>query len=361
MMPFIIFFKNLFILYFYYNKIINFIKVGTNNSISERACKNMNLTIIYHLNKFSKTLPDSFKSLINQSSDDFELILVADDTSKAVQNHFAQFDLNKAFKKIRYIKIAQKLGHSYCNNLAMKYVETPYVYFSSNNVIYNKDFVKTINETVEKENFDVILFNTKDKSKFSPNVHTEESEVIIDNLYVVALGTTTDKVISTKLLTKNNIMFENFHHYTSLYTLKVCKYMKKIKNIDKQLLQVFPQSTINYNIYDIINQNNHILADRNSKFYKANKDDIDYIVIRNCLYTFLARFSVENEWQKNNEFKRAVNYAKDWLKLCLPDWRNNKILNSPNNLDNRKVINYLSHYHKTFGSVLDELKKFVKK
>jgi hypothetical protein len=47
--------------------------------------------------------------------------------------------------------------------------------------------------------------------------------------------------------------------------------------------------------------------------------------------------------------------------LCLPDWRNNKILNSPNNLDNRKVINYLSHYPKTFGSVLDELKKFVKK
>ena len=69
----------------------------------------------------------------------------------------------------------------------MKYVETPYVYFSSNNVIYSKDFVKTINETVKKENFDVILFNTKDKSKFSPNVHTEESEVIIDNLYVVAL------------------------------------------------------------------------------------------------------------------------------------------------------------------------------
>ena len=100
MMPFVIFLKNLFILYFYYNKIINFIKVDTNNNISERVCKNMNLTIIYHLNKFSKTLPDSFKSLINQSSNDFELILVADDTPKAVQNHFAQFDLNKAFKKI---------------------------------------------------------------------------------------------------------------------------------------------------------------------------------------------------------------------------------------------------------------------
>ena len=119
----------------------------------------MNLTIVYHLNEFSKTLSDSIMSLINQSSNDFELILIADETSKEVQNHFAQFDLNKAFKKIKYIKIDQKLGHSYCNNLAMKYVETPYVYFSSNNVVYNKDFVKIINETVENENsiFNVIF------------------------------------------------------------------------------------------------------------------------------------------------------------------------------------------------------------
>ena len=321
----------------------------------------MNLTIVYHLNEFSKTLSDSIMSLINQSSNDFELILIADETSKEVQNHFAQFDLNKAFKKIKYIKIDQKLGHSYCNNLAMKYVETPYVYFSSNNVVYNKDFVKIINETVENENYDVILFNTNDKSKFSPNIRTEKSEVIINNLYVVVLGTITDKVISAKLLKDKNIMFENFHHYTSLYTLKVCEHIKKIKNIDKQLLQVFPQSNINYNIYDIVNQNNHILADLNSKFYKANKDDIDYTIIRNCLYTFLARFSVENKWQNNNGFKRAVTYANDWLKLHLPDWRNNKILNSANNLDNQKIVNYLSHYPKLFVSVRDELKKFVKK
>ena len=39
----------------------------------------MNLTIVYHLNEFSKTLSDSIMSLINQSSNDFELILIADE------------------------------------------------------------------------------------------------------------------------------------------------------------------------------------------------------------------------------------------------------------------------------------------
>ena len=321
----------------------------------------MNLTIVYHLNKFSKTLEDSFKSLINQSSSDFELILIADETSKAVQNYFAKVDLNKTFKKIKYIKIAQKLGHAYCNNLAMKYVETPYVYFSSSNVVYHKDFVKIINETVEKEKYDVILFNTKDTSKFSPNIYTEKNGTTIESLYVVALGTTNDKVISTDLIKKNNVTFENFHHYTSLFTLKVCEHMKKIKNIDKQILQIFPQDKVNYNIYDIVNQNNNILKDRNSNFYKSNKDDIDYILIRNCLYTFLSRFCRENNWQKNDEFKRAFIYANDWLKFCLPDWKNNKVLNSADNLDNKKIVNYLKNYPRTYGNVLDELKKIVKK
>ena len=68
---------------------------------------------------------------------------------------------------------------------AMKYVETPYVYFSSSNVVYHKDFVKIINETVEKEKYDIILFNTKDTSKFSPNIYTEKDRTIIESLYVV--------------------------------------------------------------------------------------------------------------------------------------------------------------------------------
>ena len=85
----------------------------------------MNLTIVYHLNNYSNSLDKSFESLKNQNNKNFEIIIIADGTSKTVQKFFVDIDLNKYFKSVKYIKISQKLYHGCSNNLALKYVKTP--------------------------------------------------------------------------------------------------------------------------------------------------------------------------------------------------------------------------------------------
>ena len=319
----------------------------------------MNLTIVYHLNNFSNLLDKSFESLLNQSNKNFELIIIADGTSKAVQKYFVDIDLNKHFKSMKYIKISQKLGHAYANNLALKYVKTPYVFFTNACVIFDKDFTNNIIKKIDKEDADIFVFNALN-NETNKKLDKNSCNINIQKNYCLFLGNSNNKIISTKLIKDNNIEYTNFNHYTFLDTIKLFEHVKKIKKINSANIKVFSNESPTYNIYDIIDQNNLILGKEHIKFYKKNIDDINYIMIRNTLFIFLLRIIVQEKWSFNQVFRNAYDYAVEWLKTYLPSWRDNKILNSPNNLDSKKIINFLKRFPKTSIITYYELRKMSK-
>ena len=83
-------------------------------------------------------------------------------------------------------------------------------------------------------------------------------------------------------------------------------------------------------------------------------------MIRNALFTFLLRIAIQEKWSLNQVFKKAYDYAIEWIKTYIPNWRDNKILNSPNNLDDKKTVNYLKQFPKTSVVTLYKLRKMCK-
>ena len=319
----------------------------------------MNLTIVYHLNNYSNSLDKSFEGLMNQNNKNFEIIIIADGTSKTVQKFFIDIDLNKHFKSVKYIKISQKLGHGYSNNLALKYVKTPYVFFTNACFVYSKTFTDDIIKTIDNENADIFVFNTSN-SENNKRLDKNSCSFNIQKTYSLLLDNTNNKIISTKFIKDNNIQFTNFNHYTFLDTIKLFKRAEKIKKINCKIIKVYSNDNLTYNIYDIIDQNNLILGKEHIEFYKKNIDDINYMMIRNALFVFLLRIAIQEKWKFNRVFRNAYDYAVEWIKTYIPNWKENKILNSPNNLDDKQVINYLKQFPKASVVALYKLRKMSK-
>lgn len=317
----------------------------------------MSLTIVYRLTNFYNSLDESFRSLVEQSNKNFNIIIIADGTTKQIQSYFIDKDLNQYFQSVKYIKISEKLGSSYCYNLALKYVKTSYVYFTNSCVIFNKNFVDNFEKIANNEDADVFVCNKYDEIGIGNSKNKNGCNITTTKLYLLLLSNIRNKIISTKIFKDAKIEFSNFHHYTFLDTIKIFECAKTIKVIKSMIVRIFTTEHPNYNIYDIIDQNNLILDKNHSAFYKKNTDDVNYIMIRNALFVFLARIAIQNKWKFNSIFKHAYNYANEWLKTYLPNWKNNKILNSSNNLDNKNVVLYLKNISKKSVISFTKLKR----
>ncbi len=320
----------------------------------------MNLTIVYRLTNIANSLDKSFQSLLNQTNKNFELIIIADDTSKSIQKYFADINLNGCFKSIKYIKTNQKLGAAYCFNLSLKYLNTPYAYFTDARVVFNKNFVDGFEKNLDKDNADIFVCNTLDGTILSKITRKTDYNINTSKLYSMLLGNLSNKIISTSLFKNNKVEYTSFHHYTFLDTLKLFEHVNKVKVIKSMIVKIFTNNNPNYNIYDIVDQNNFILSKSHANYYKKNTDDINYVIIRTILFTFLSRIAIQNKWECNHAFKNAYNYAIEWLKAYIPNWKKNKILSSSNNLDNKKVVGYLKKFSNQFKTTFYELKKLFK-
>nr|MDE6476610.1 glycosyltransferase family 2 protein [Mycoplasmoidaceae bacterium] len=125
----------------------------------------MNISLIYHINSNHETLKQSLKSIFDQSSQDFEFILIDDNSTDQVKTCVNQFNFNK-LKKFTYINSNQKLGHSFSFNVGLDNTKSKYVYYLGSNIILEKDFIKKMNSVIEEvDSPDFIILTNLKKQK----------------------------------------------------------------------------------------------------------------------------------------------------------------------------------------------------
>ena len=95
------------------------------------------------------------------SSNEFSVIFILDQTTEKVRESLKEINFLKKVKHFKIISISQNLGHSYCFNFALPYIDTPYVYFASSSVVLKPNFVSSINNAL------------KDKNAFTPEAQKE--------------------------------------------------------------------------------------------------------------------------------------------------------------------------------------------
>lgn len=178
----------------------------------------MKFSIIIPLFNSEKYLTECVNSVLNQSFDNFEIILVDDGSTDASVNICDDYS-----RKYNNIKVFHKVngGQSSARNLGLRYATGDYIVFlDSDDKIIDENFLNKVFSIIEKEPRDIIAFKYVDYFEDSNTVkrldinfsecrsdnynETIKNLICKDAFYCSAWS----KVINKELIVNNDIMFD---------------------------------------------------------------------------------------------------------------------------------------------------------
>lgn len=172
----------------------------------------MFLSIIIPVYNAAKTIEKCVNSIILQSKDDFEVLLIDDgstDNSSFVCEKICEQD-----KRVRLIKQNNR-GVSSARNLGLKYARGEYVSFVDSDDWVSENYIFIIKQKIETSNADIIFWGMNigdvDKvystKKLYDYVGKVNAKVVYDLWENNLFGMVCNKAIKKSILKKNNIVF----------------------------------------------------------------------------------------------------------------------------------------------------------
>ena len=223
---------------------------------------------VYNTEKYLKKCLDS---LVNQTYDKFEIIIVNDgslDNSKSIIN-----DYKKKYKNIIVVN-QENQGLSMARNNGVKKASGDYLIFVDSDDYVEKDLLKVINKNIKKE--DVLRFQVIEESKKSIKWEEQEFDDLngFDAFKILSTYHFVEPawcyVIKTSYYNKNKFSFKKnmFHEDYGLIPLVIYK-ANRVKSI-------------NYLGYHYIIRDNSIMTRKDYKktFKKANDTFFQYLELR---------------------------------------------------------------------------------
>lgn len=306
----------------------------------------MKLSIVYYLDEANQNLKNSLDSLFFILTKDIEIIFIDDFCSDEVYKTLSEYDLSQ--KNIRIVKFSENMGVSYSSNFGLKIAKGEYIYFAEQKTLFSKDFCSIFLSIIEnKKKYDFITFDKKLslllKEKQSDwEYHNDKSN--FDYAFIVNSKLSIKyRIFNVKFLRSNNITFENFKNYHSLFIFDVLE-KSTIGYISNQMMVDWFTSndrSFDYNLYDIL-KSAEIL---NNKINGLNiSDDVKeaYFVWVSILilYEFIKKIFISYDGQKKIIAKSVTN-AKDLIERIYPLYKKNKYLSL---LINKKIYKQISEF-----------------
>ena len=232
---------------------------------------------IYNSEKYLKKCIDS---ILNQTLEDIEIILINDGSKD--NSHLICLEYQEKFKeKIKYINNIN-IGCSATRNLGIKEAKAEYITFVDSNDYIEKDMYKDMYNLMIKEDYDIVITGIKCvknnitiKRKF-PKLSMSRNDIFDEKNLIVYVY---NKLFKKKIVIDNNIHFiENSHHqedmvFSFIYSL----YVGKIGLVNK----------LNYN---------YILHDNNSVFNLKKR--LETFISYDYLYKYLKNKNVDKDIYK---------------------------------------------------------------
>jgi hypothetical protein len=127
------------------------------------------------------------------------------------------------------------------------------------------------------------------------------------------------------LLHEHNLLLNEQIYAPLLFIYQVLTQFKKWIIVDFKHAEYERSKTYTYNFYDIFDQNDELISKYSkTKFWSANIDLIEYLMIIYVIYVFVIR--IFRTYSEKSVKQNALLRAKSWLDSNIPDWRKNKIL-----------------------------------
>ena len=292
------------------------------------------VSVIVPLYNVENYIEKCLQTLVGQTLDDIEIILVNDgskDRSKIVVDKF----LKQYPEKIVYLE-KENGGLSDARNYAIPYAKGEYIAFLDSDDYVEKTMYKDMYELAKKEDSDMVECNFyweyPDKKKEDVGIVYNGKKEMLEKIRVVAWN----KLIRKEVLEKSKVLFPKGLRYEDVeFTYKLIPYLDKISFLKKPCVHYIQregsisnnQNERNKEIFDVLE---HVID-----FYKENnlydeyKDELEYVYIRYAFCSSLLRIvKIKDEFVQ----RKLLDLTWEKVNTTFPEWKKNPVLKKKKDL-----------------------------
>ena len=279
----------------------------------------MRLSVIVPVYNTGKYLPKCLDSILNQTIDDFEIIVVNDGSSDNSVDIIKKY-VKKYKDKIVFLD-KENGGQGSARNLGIKKAKGDYIGFVDSDDFIDKDMYKEMYDVALNNNSDIVICNISDYYEKNGDEKDTlldlKSDVSINDAIIKSIPSVVNKIYKKELLQNSNIIFNESIWYEDLpYSMQILVNAKKINFVNKAFYHYFHRvkSTMhNENIsknLDIIKAYDDLINYlKKENLYDKYKEEFDFILLKEVYLS-----SVNRVIRTNNKSKEKKKIIKELRK-----------------------------------------------
>ena len=312
------------------------------------------VSVIVPVYNVEKYLEKCLNSLVNQTLENIEIIIVNDGTKDNSEEIIKKF-IEKYPQKIVYLK-KENGGLSDARNFGIPYAKGEYIAFLDSDDYVEKDIYKEMYELAKKENSDMVecdfLWEYPDKTREDIGQVYNGKKEMLEKVRVVAWN----KLIRRSILEKAQIQFPKGLRYEDVeFTYKLIPYLNKVSFLKKPYIHYIQRENSISNSQNERTKEIFTVLDNVIDYYKENnyydeyKDELEYIYARYLLCSSLLRMV---KIQDKETRKNMLKITWENLNTKFPNWKNNKILKRNKTLKDRYMKSVNKFTYKIYCTIL---------
>ena len=286
------------------------------------------VSVIVPFYNVEKYIDKCLNSLVNQTLEDIEIIIVNDgskDNSETIAKEYA----SKYKDKIIYLE-NETGGLSDARNYAIPYATGEYIAFLDSDDYVEIDMYEQMYEKAKKENADIVECDflweyPNEKIESKGRIYKDKHDILL-NARVVAWN----KLIKKELIEKTKVKFPYGLRYEDVeFFYKLIPYINKLDIVNKPFVHYVQrdnsisnsQNSRTKEIIDILD--NVINYYKENAIYEEYRNELEYNYARYLLCSsFLRIVMIENK----KERKEILKYSWNKLNDTFPNWKKNKYI-----------------------------------
>ena len=317
-----------------------------------------NVSIIVPIYNVEGYIEKCLESLVNQTLQDIEIILVNDgstDNSALIAKRF----LENYPEKIVYLE-KENGGLSDARNYGIPYAKGEYIAFLDSDDYVEKNMYEEMYNLAKKQNSDMVQCNfyweypEKDKKKIADLKEYKGKKEMLEETRVEAWN----KLIRREILVENpEIRFPKGLRYEDMeFTYKLIPYIEKVDILNKPFIHYIQRQNSISNtqnektkeIFEVLE--NVIEFYKQNKLYEEYKDEIEYIYVRTVFCSSLLRIV---KIQDENIKTQLLEKTWENVNTRFPNWKKNPILKKNKSLKDLYLKTINKTTYKIYCTILE--------
>ena len=313
------------------------------------------VSVIVPVYNVEKYLEKCINSLLSQTLEDIQIILVNDGSKDNSGNIAKEYEKNN---KDRVIYVEKENGGlSDARNYGLKYATGDFIAFlDSDDYIEKNAYEEMYNKAIE-EDADYVecdfIWEFPNKIRVDKQYPYKNKKEMLSFVRVVAWN----KLIKRQLITDNNLEFPKGLRYEDVeFTYKLIPFINKFAYVDKPFIHYVQREGSIANVQNERTAEIFTVLDNVIEFYKKNniyeeyRDELEYNYARYLLCSSLKRMC-----KIKDKTIREKLLTESWerLNLNFPNWKENVILKTVNIGKNKYMRTVNKSTYKIYSKILE--------